>query len=118
MLIDELIEDIWRKNWDIIRASKAYKEGYTLKTARPMIELLFKAAMMELYARIKTEGDYVLVPLDVAIRIVWDHVWRVRCNDCKVEYDYDAVGFLHYLDSGMKCDECGSTNTTWEVLLD
>ena len=115
--LDEIIEEVWKESWDIVRVSKAYREGYPLKTAKPMIELLFKSAMTRFYEKIKKDGDYVLVPLDVAEAIVWDHVWRVKCKDCKAVYDYDAVGFLQYLKDGRKCDECGSSNTEWEVLL-
>ena len=116
-LLDEVIEEVWKASWEIVRASRAYKEGYPLKTAKPMIELLFKTAMTRFYEKIKTEGDYVLVPLDVADTIVWSHIWRVKCKDCKAVYDYDAVGFLHFLSNDRKCDECSSSNTEWEVLL-
>ena len=115
--LDEIIEEVWKEGWDIVRVSKAYRDGYPLKTAKPMIELLFKSAMTRFYEKIKTEGDYVLVPLDVAQTIVWNHVWKVKCRDCKAEYDYDAIGFLHYLNNGRRCDECGSKNTEWRVEL-
>jgi len=116
-MVDEIIEEVWKESWRIVRASKAYKESYPLKTAKPMIETLFKTAMVRFYEKIEKEGDYVLVPLDVAQTIVWNHIWRVKCKDCNAEYDYDAVGFLHYLDNGRKCDECGSSNTEWGVVL-
>ena len=117
MLLDEIVDKIWRENWDIIRVSKAYKEGYPLKLAKPMIEYLFRSAMFKFYEILKKEGDYVLVPLDVAETIVWSHVWRIKCNDCGEVADYDAVGFLHYLNNGKKCDACGSENTSWGLLL-
>jgi len=117
MLLDEIIDKIWKESWDIIRVSKAYKEGYPLKFCKPMIEILFKSAMTRFYDLIKKESDFVLVPEDVATEIVWNHVWKVKCNDCKSEVDYDAVGFLHYLKNGKKCDACESENTFWRVEL-
>jgi len=117
-MLDKIIEEVWKASWDIIRATEAYKKGYPLKKAKPMIELLFKTAMTRFYEKIEAEGDYVLVPLDVAQTVVWGHIWRVECKDCEDVADYDAMGFLHYLNNGRKCDECGSTNTEWKVVLD
>ena len=118
MMLDEIIEKIWKENWNIIRVSKAYKEGYPLKLAKPMIEFLFKSAMKEFFKTIEKDGDYVLVPSEVAEKLVWSHVWRVECMDCKTAADYDAVGFLHYLKNGKKCDACGSSNTRWWLIID
>lgn len=117
MMLDEIIDRIWKKNWNIIRYSKAYREGYPLKLAKPMIEYLFKSAMWDFVKTTENEGDYVLVPTDVAEKLVWNHIWRVECKDCKTTEDYDSIGFLHYLKNDKKCDACGSKNTEWKLMI-
>ena len=44
----EEIERLWKNTWEIIKSSKAYKEGKTLKESKEMLALLFERAMLDI----------------------------------------------------------------------
>ena len=43
-----MIEEIWRKTWNIVRVTDAYRQGLPLKDCKPMLSALFESAMYEL----------------------------------------------------------------------
>ncbi len=49
----ELIQKIWKDTWDIIKVSNAYREERPLKDCKPMLMILFEAAMYRLAKEIK-----------------------------------------------------------------
>lgn len=74
MGIEHVVEEIWKKNWEIVRVSDAYRKGMTLKEAKPMLRILFEAAMVDLLKKVENSTARPTTPLLVSFRMEGEEV--------------------------------------------
>ncbi len=51
--LEELIEELWKETWNIIKVSDAYRQQLPLKECKPMLSVLFEAAMFKLVGELE-----------------------------------------------------------------